>query len=141
VIGWPFEIVADAFHQRLSDALRDPTMHLSGDQQRIDDGAEVVDAGIADNLHDAGFGLDLDFRDVAAIGKGRRNRLSGMVDVERGRHALRHLALAQAARQLDDVDRTVGAGDGETAIAKFDVGFGGFHQMRGRALALLDDQL
>ena len=115
-------------------------MHLSGHEQRIDDGAEVIDAGIADDLHDAGFGIDFDFRDVAAVGEGRWYRLGGMVDVERGRHALRHLALAQAARQLDDVDAAVGAGDGETAIRKFDVGFGGFHQMRRRALALLDDQ-
>src|SRR5260370_41547265 len=115
-------------------------MHLSGDQQRIDDGAEVVDAGIADDLYDAGFGLDLDFRDVAAIGKGRWYRLSSMVDVKRRWHPLRHLALAQAARQLDDVDRAISAGDGAAAGAKLDVGLGGFHQMRGHALALLDDE-
>ena len=115
-------------------------MQLSGDQHRIDDNAEVIDAGIANDLHDPGFRIDFDFRDVAAVGEGRWYRLGGMVDVERGRHALRQLAFAQAARQLDDVDRAIGAGDGEAAIAEFDVGFGGFHQMGGRALALLDDQ-
>ena len=133
-------VVADAFHQCLTDALRDPAMQLPGDQHRIDDGAEVIDAGIAHDLHDPGFGIDLDFRDVAAIGKGRWHGLGGMVDVERRRHAFRHLAFAHPARQLDDVDAAIGAGDGETAIAELDVAFGGFHQMGGRALALLDDQ-
>jgi len=42
VIGWPLEVVADAFHQCLTDALRDPAMQLPGDQHRIDDGAEVI---------------------------------------------------------------------------------------------------
>src|SRR6266446_137505 len=116
-------------------------MQLSRHQQWIDDGAEVIDAGIADDLHDAGFRIDLDFGDVAAVGEGRWYRLGGMVDIERRRYAFRHLAFAQAARQFDDVDRAIGTGDGETTVRKLDVGFGGFHQMRRRALALLDDQL
>ena len=36
--------------------------------------------------------------------------------------------------------RAVGAGDGEAAIAEFDVAFGGFQQMRRRLLAFCNDQ-
>src|SRR5882724_13335048 len=64
----------------------------------------------------------------------------GKVDGERRRHAFRHLALAHPAREFDDVDGAVGAGDGEAAIGEFNVAFGGFHQVRGRALALFDDE-
>src|SRR5258708_2562001 len=44
-------------------------MQLSRDQHRIDDGPEVIDAGIADDLHDAGFGLDLTSATWQPLGK------------------------------------------------------------------------
>ena len=44
-------VVADFLHQRLADALRDAAMQLAGDDHRVDDGAEIVDAGVA---HDRG---------------------------------------------------------------------------------------
>ena len=59
------------FHQRLADALNDAAVQLAGDDQRIDDGAEVVDAGVFHQFGHAGVGIDLDLGDVAAIGKGR----------------------------------------------------------------------
>jgi hypothetical protein len=76
-------IVADFLHQRLADALRHAAMQLAGDDHRIDHGAEIIDRKIADDLHHARFRIDLDFRDMAAIGKGGRCVLGGMVDVER----------------------------------------------------------
>ena len=133
-------VVADFLHQRLADALRDAAMQLAFDDHRVDDGAEVADAGVAHDPRHAGVRIDLDFRDMAAIGEGRRRVLGGVIDVERIGHALRHLALAQPLRQFHDADRAVGAGDGEAAVAEFDVAFGGFHQMRRRLLALGDDQ-
>src|SRR4051794_8222522 len=96
-------------------------MQLPGHQHRVDDCAEVVDAGVAHDLDHAGVGIDLDFRDVAAIGEGRGHFLRGVVDVERGRHAVRLFSFAQPPRQLDDVDAAVGAGDGKAAVRKFDV--------------------
>src|SRR6185312_11180337 len=53
---------------------------------------------------------------------------------------LGHLALAQAFRELHDADRSVGAGDGETATRKLEVGLAHFQKMRRRLLALLDDE-
>ena len=133
-------VVADLFHQGLADALRDAAMELACDQHRIDDGAEIVDAGIAHDLHHAGVRIDLDFGDMAAIGKSRGRIFGRMIDIERGGHAVGHLAFAQALGELHDADRAVGAGDGETATFEFDVGFGGLHQMGRSLLALGDDE-
>ncbi len=136
--GLAATVIADAFHQRLADALGYAAMQLAGHQHRIDDRAKIIDAGITHDLHNACVGIDLDFGDMAAIGEGRWYGLGGMVDVERGRHALRHLAFTQPLRELHDVDGAVGAGDDKAAICKFDIGLGRLHQMRGRALALFD---
>src|SRR5258707_9764685 len=54
-------------------------------------------------LFRSSFGLDLDFRDVAAIGKGRWYRLSSMVDVKRRWHPLRHLALARSEEHTSEL--------------------------------------
>ena len=63
-------------------------MHLAGDQERIDDGTEVVDGGVSYHPGVTGLRVDLHLGDVAAIGEGRRHRLvADMIDVERGRHA------------------------------------------------------
>src|SRR6202012_1654428 len=118
------------------DALRDAAVELAGDDHRIDDGAEVVDAGIAHDLDHAGIGIDLDFGDVTAVREGRGRVGCVVVDVERRGHALRHLFVTHPARQLHDVYAAVGAGDGEAAVGEFDIGLGGFHHMRGRLLAL-----
>ncbi len=64
-----------ALHQRLADALNHAAVGLTLDQQRIDQGAEVVDHVVAHDLDDAGVGIDLDLRDVAAVGERRRRRL------------------------------------------------------------------
>ena len=45
-------------------------LHLSKGQQRIDQGAVVIDARVTIQYHLARFGIDLDFRDVAAVGNG-----------------------------------------------------------------------
>jgi hypothetical protein len=108
---------------------------------RVDHCSEIVDAGVAHNVDDARFRIDLDFGNVAAIGERRGHRARRVIDVERGGHTLRHLAFAQTARELHDVDRAVRAGDGETAVGKVDIAFRGFHQMRRSALALFDDEL
>ena len=116
----------------MADALRHAAVQLAGDDHWIDDGAEIVDREVTHYLRHASIGIDLDFRDVAAIGEGRWRILGGVVDVERIRYALGHLAFAKALRQFHDADRAVGAGDGEAAIGEFDVAFGCFQQMRCR---------
>src|SRR6185437_13091439 len=99
-------------HQRLADALRHAAMKLAGDDHRIDDGAEVVDAGIAHDPDHAGLRIDLDFGDVTAVREGRWGIRGVVVDVERGGYILRHLFVAHPACELHDVDAAIGAGDG-----------------------------
>src|SRR5207244_7802779 len=66
--------------------------------------------------------------------------LGGVIEVERGRRALRHLALVRALRQLHDADRAVGPGDGEAPAGKLDVAFGCFERLGCGLLAFLHDQ-
>jgi len=42
-------IVGRAFHQRLPDALNRPAMHLAGEQQRVERGAEIVNDDVIEN--------------------------------------------------------------------------------------------
>src|SRR3954470_24576522 len=66
----PVLVENDALHQRLPDALRDAAVDLSFDEERIDDGAEVVDADVALDADDAGLRIYLDLADMAAVGIG-----------------------------------------------------------------------
>src|SRR6266567_4571041 len=61
-----FGVVDGPLDQRLADALDDAAVHLALDQHRIDDGAEIVDRGIFDDLDHAGFRID---RSVPAMTK------------------------------------------------------------------------
>ena len=48
VRSWPeLRLVDDLLHQRLADALGDAAVDLALERQRIDDGADVVDDGVA----------------------------------------------------------------------------------------------
>jgi len=51
----------------LADALCHPAMDLAFERQFIDDGADIVDDDIAQRLGRAGFGIDLDLADMAAV--------------------------------------------------------------------------
>src|SRR5262249_35315549 len=114
-------VVIDLFDQRLADALRDAAMQLTGDDHRIDDGAEIIDAAIAHDFDHPGLGIDLDLGDMTAVREGRGDLLGGMIDVERGRHDVRLLAFAQALGKLHDADRAIGAGVREAAVCELDV--------------------
>ncbi len=94
-----------------------------------------------DDLDDAGFRIDLDFGDMAAVGIGRgAGAVADMGDVERLRRVGRRLrAVVQLLRQIHDRDRAVGADDGEVAVLEGDVGRRGFERVRRQLLALLDD--
>ena len=74
-----------SLHQHLADALDKAAMQLAFHQQRIDDGAEIVDRGVFHHLDDAGLRIDLDLGDMAAIGKCGRHRLAREFHVERFR--------------------------------------------------------
>ena len=60
VIGYPFQ-------QDLSDSLRYSAMDLTMHDERVDNGSNVVDGAIGNDVHLSGLRIDLDFADVTAI--------------------------------------------------------------------------
>ena len=62
-------VVDCALVQRLADPLDDAAVHLAFEHERIDDGAEVVDDGVAVDAHHPAVRIDLHLDDVAAVGK------------------------------------------------------------------------
>ncbi len=117
-------------------------MDLSGNQHRIDDTAEIVDAVIGDDLRMPGVGIDLDFADMAAVREGRGPALIHRVGIEAVLEARQFLAL-QGHGELADRDRLAGAGHREGADAfddrEADVVAAGLEHLPRRDLALLDD--
>ena len=76
-------VIDRLLHVSLADALHDAAMELTFHDHRIDQRAEIIDAGIVDEFDKAGLRIDLDFGDVAAIGIGRRARsVADVYDVE-----------------------------------------------------------
>ena len=71
--SWPERRIIDgALHQRLADALHRAAMHLAGEQQRIERGAEIIDHDVVQDRRRAGVRIDLDLGDVRAIRISRR---------------------------------------------------------------------
>src|SRR5437763_685221 len=60
-------VVDRVFEQRLSDALREPALHLTNGQHRVDQPAVIIDRGVTFERGRPGFGIDLDFRGVTAL--------------------------------------------------------------------------
>ena len=120
--------------QRLPDALGDAAVDLAVDDQRVDGESDVVDCGIADEGGHAGFRVDLDLANVAAVGEARlRHRLVARRR-ERAAQVFRQVgALECCARDLEQADRMIGALDGEAAVLELDIGGGGFQQLLGDA--------
>ena len=131
----------DILHQDLSDALRHAAHDLSFQQQRIDHGADVIDHAVADDLDFAGFLIDLQLADMAAIGEVLHRR-----GVGRGRDEARHRyplgrlvgSIASFATSLM-VERAVGLGAGEHAVGKIDLVGIELEEMRGNVLRLAGD--
>src|ERR1700733_6483641 len=116
-------------------------MHLAFDDHRVNHRAEIVDAGIFDEIDTAGVRIDLDFGDVAAVWERPRARsVADMDDVERLRRFGRQIDPAvYLAGQLHDRDRAVGADDGELAALERNIGRRRFEHIAGELLAFLDD--
>ena len=134
----PVAVVVRGLHQRLADALRDAAMHLALDDHRIDELAEVVDRGPAVDRHDAGLRIDLEFADVDA---GREGEVGGIPERAFLQAGLEFLAVELVRgigvqRDGAEVDRLVGALDGELAVLELDVPFRGFEHVAGDLLRL-----
>ena len=63
-------IVHRVLQHRLADALRHAALHLADRQHRIDQRAEIIHRGVAVQRDGAGVGIDLHFRDMAAVREG-----------------------------------------------------------------------
>ena len=62
-------VILTVFHEHLSKSLANSAVHLSMNDWRIDDRADIVNRDIAVNGDFSGFWLNFDFADMAAVGK------------------------------------------------------------------------
>ena len=128
------------FQQRLPDPLGDAAMCLAMQDQRVDRSPDIIDRGIADDLHPACFRIDLNLADVRAVGEASdRQRLVGNA-VQR---ALQFLGQARVCLRgpgdFEDADLAVGSGHSVLASIEFDVGLACFEQEACDLAAFFDD--
>jgi len=143
-------IIDALLQQRLAGALRDPTMGLptmglptvglAVQDHRVDGAADVVNGGVADDLDGPGVRVDLHFADMKAVWE-RGDLARDLADAGERAAQLRGQTCVIPRRHRDgeQVERAVGAGDGEIPVGEIDPGFGGLEQMRRDAAALFDD--
>src|SRR5699024_6983175 len=72
------------FEQCLRDPLHQSTVHLPVDEQRIDDGADIVHTHIFADLDGAGIGIDLHGGQVCAVREREVLRVECGVAVQTG---------------------------------------------------------
>ena len=115
-------------------------MRLTMQDQRIDGAPDVVHRGVTDDLNLAGFGLDLDFADLRAVGKaGDRKRLVGDAGDTPCRFSGNSLRVtAAAATSKMPTSRSV-AGDTVSAALELNVDFASLEQEAGDLATLVDD--
>ncbi len=128
-------------HQSLADALHHTAVHLAFDDHRIDQCAEIVDAGIFHDLDKAGLRIDLDFGDVATIRIGRSaGPIADMHHIKRLRNIGRRLeASVKFLRELHDRDRAIRSDDNEAPVFERDIRRCRFENVSGKLLAVVDD--
>ena len=135
-----FVVVHARFEQRLADPLRQSAVHLSFDDHRIDDVAEVVARAEPDDRHDTRVGIHLDFADMRAGGKREVRRIVERCFVQSGLEPVQRIVVRHVRGERDFAERlaAIGSGNGELAVLELDVGLRGFEQMRSNLLALRD---
>ena len=126
------------FQQSLAKALGDATMHLAGDDHRVDGFADVIGDAVADHLHGAGFRVDLHLRDMAAIGEGVVVDGGDLGGIQRGDVLALGGAAALVQREGDDVHAAISADHGEAAGFEDDIDHRGFQRFGRGAAAFLD---
>ena len=135
------EIVDGLLKQHLAQALHHAALNLALDQQRIDDGAKIIDCGVSHDVRCAGVRIDLDFGDMAAIREGGGDRFGHdmVTSSDVGTPSGSFRPPRNRAAKLQQIDRAVGAGNDKTTCLEFDVAGGRFQHMRGNLLAAVDD--
>src|SRR5262249_57017265 len=106
-------------------------------QQRIDDGADVVDDAVAHDLHFTGVLIDLELADVAAVGKVLHRCKVGRGRDQSDIHIFRQLVRLQCLLgYVLDGERPVGFGTGDHGVGKVDVANVDFDEIRPNRLTL-----
>ena len=140
VTGWPEAVARDVLHQDLADALRHAAVDLAVQQHRVEHRADIVDHGVARDLHRAGLAIDLDFADMASV---RIVLHVGAIDRGRGQtafHVLRQFCrVRRGPRDLPHGQCPVGLRAGENSLREVDVGDIDAEQMGGKRLRLGGD--
>ena len=98
-------VVADLLEQRLGGALGDAAVDLALEQHRVEHPAGVVAGDVADQLHLAGLGVDLDHGDVRAE---RERRPAGLEERGVGRPSGRSASVLAATASSAHVLATAG---------------------------------
>ena len=130
-------VVDRVFEQRLSDALREPALHLTNGQHRVDQPAVIIDRGVTFERGRPGFGIDLDFRGVTAIRKGEDIRVVVGVGVEPRAYSVRQIGgIARRFRERQKVDAALAGTRGEPSFAKPHLVRIGLQQVCGNRAAL-----
>ncbi len=106
-------------------------MHLAAQQERVDDGAEIVDDEVAHDLDLTGLRVDLDFADMATVRECRRRRREMAAFGKPGFEPGRQLGGVEGGAS-DGVDRdaAVRARDGKGPILEGDIGLRRLQHMR-----------
>ena len=118
-------------------------MELALDHHRIDQRAGVLQRVIAQDAHRPGLDIDLDLRDLTAIGVGEVVDAELAVGLEprldAGRKGIARRA-AQDARQLAELDRKLRRADhAHLAVRQFEIVFGRFEHVARELLGLVRD--
>ena len=110
------------FSHMICPILHGTAVYLSGQQQRINDRADVVDHAVAHDFGGAGIWIDFDLSDVTPVGKSWRRRRPGCPFVETkfeaGRRGHEIVRMPGRVRQVHGL---VSACDGERAVVELDI--------------------
>src|SRR6185437_7168021 len=126
--------------QRLADTLRDGTVGLTVDNQRIDAAANVVNGCVARERELAAVGIDLYFAYCTAIWKNRIVHFIVGDDSEALGEIVGKLVSRHFLRQLEKIETAVGLARSETAVIKVDTVGRSAEDMRDDALAVSDQR-
>src|SRR5450759_3886633 len=130
------------FEQRLSESLSNPAMQLTANDHRVDNHSEVSDHSIAGDLDHAGFRINFDFANMAAVRKVEIPDRELTARIKTLRKVIRQLARRPHARgEFAHADREIGPGGAEHASAELDVVFRYFQHMRRQVAPLLDYEI
>src|SRR5262249_41908261 len=135
-------VISNVLKQGLAYPLGDAAVQLTFHQQWVDHVADVVNRRVAHQLDLAGCLVDFDLTDVTTVWESALAAVEGASFEQAGLHPLGNLGRGEGvARELENADRLVGAGDRELSGLEYDVVLGRLHQVSGDLGALGDNLL